>query len=247
MTYLYFTPEHVQGEPHADVLGAVDRQPADDQALRLDDVGRGLHARRHVGAHVSDRGAALDGDEPIAFEIGIKARRIERVDEAGAGEIADHGAVLGRDRAEILGADHAAGAVHVLHQHARIAGDVPADVFGEQAAFDVGRPADGEVDQERQPLALVERLVGVGAADRRRETREQRAESDCEARPFLPRSRLARHRSACGRGSLNAAAPGLRWCSGASGAAPRAGNPCARGSSTNCPRRTRSPSRHSCS
>ena len=43
----------------------------------------------------------------------------------------------------------------------RIAVDMLGDVLGEQPAFDVGRAAGREVDQQRQPLALVERLVGA--------------------------------------------------------------------------------------
>jgi hypothetical protein len=46
---------------------------------------------------------------------------------------------------------------------------MPHDVLGEHPSFDVGRPAGREVDQEGEPLALVEGVVGVSAcrADQR--------------------------------------------------------------------------------
>jgi hypothetical protein len=44
----------------------------------------------------------------------------------------------------------------------RLAGDVARNVFGEQPAFDVGRTADREVDENVQPLPGIEWLVGTG-------------------------------------------------------------------------------------
>ena len=107
---------------------SADSPPAIEPS-RLDDICCGFQAGRHIGANVSDRCAALDGDEPIAFEIKTKARRIERVHEAGTGQIANHGAVFGRQRAQIFGAHDTAGAVHILHHHAWITGDMAADIF----------------------------------------------------------------------------------------------------------------------
>jgi hypothetical protein len=40
--------------------------------------------------------------------------------------------------------------------------DVLCEMPGQEAALDVGRPAGGEVDDEREPLAFVEWLVGGG-------------------------------------------------------------------------------------
>jgi hypothetical protein len=54
-----------------------------------------------------------------------------------------------------------AGAFHVLNDDVRLAVDVAREVLGEQAALDVGRPPGGEVDQDGEALALVERLVGM--------------------------------------------------------------------------------------
>ena len=68
-------------------------------------------------------------------------------------------AVARPDLADIVGADEAAGAIAVLHDDLRLAVDVLGDVLGQQPALDVGRAAGREVDQQREPLALVERLL----------------------------------------------------------------------------------------
>jgi len=101
----------------------------------------------------------LVGDELVGLEIHAPAFRLAHVDPRRAAEVADHGAVLGSNLADILRADHAAGAVHVLHDHVRRAVDMPSQIFREQPALDVGRPAGGEVDQQGEALALVERLL----------------------------------------------------------------------------------------
>ena len=54
---------------------------------------------------------------------------------------------LRRDLAEIGCPDQAAGAIDVLYDDVRAAVDVPADVTGEQAAFDVGGAAGAVIDQ----------------------------------------------------------------------------------------------------
>ena len=146
----------------AQVLGRVDAQPADDEVLRLGDVGRLLHPRRDVGAHEMHGGAGLGGDELVGLEVDAEALGIERVHEGGAGEIAGDAAVARRHLAQILGADDAAGAVHVLDDDVRRAVDMAGEMPGEQAALDVGRSAGGEVDQDSETFALVEGIVGVG-------------------------------------------------------------------------------------
>ena len=45
---------------------------------------------------------------------------------------------------------------------AGLALDMLDQVLGEQKSFDVGRPAGGEIDQQRDPLAFVEGVRGVG-------------------------------------------------------------------------------------
>ena len=134
-----------------------------------------LHAGRDVGAHEMHGGAGLGGDELVGLEVDAEALGIERVHEGGAGEVARHAAVARRHLAQILGADDAAGAVHVLDDDVRLAFDVARKMLGEQAALDVGRAAGSEVDQDGEPLALVEGIVGVrrrcGERDKRRKAR----------------------------------------------------------------------------
>jgi hypothetical protein len=66
------------------------------------------------------------------------------------------------DLADIGGAHQAAGAVLVLHDDAGRAVEVLAEMLDQQPSLDVARPAGREVDQQGQPLALVERIVGTG-------------------------------------------------------------------------------------
>src|SRR6478736_654686 len=65
---------------------------------------------------LGDAGAGLVGDEFIAAEVDTEALGIVGVAPGGPGEIAERGAVLGGDLAEIAGPDHAAGAIHVLNE-----------------------------------------------------------------------------------------------------------------------------------
>ena len=148
-------------EPQAQVLRRIDAQAPDDEVLRLGDVGRLLHPGRDVGAHEMHRGAGLSRHELVGLEVDAKALGVERIHEGGAGEIARHGAVARRHLAEVLGADDAAGPLHVLDDDVGLAVDVAGEMLGEQAPLDVGRPAGGEIDQDREPLALVERIVGM--------------------------------------------------------------------------------------
>ena len=91
--------------------------------------------------------------------------------------MAHHGAILGRDLAEIGGSDQTAGAVDVLHDDAGIAVDVPADMARKQPALDVGGAAGAVVDQHRKPLALVERLVRLGAGRQHRDSESRHCSS----------------------------------------------------------------------
>src|SRR3974390_2760218 len=83
-------------------------------------------------------GAGWVGDKLVLAEIDPPAVRITDIEPGRAAEIADYGAVLRRDLAQILGADQAAGTVHVLDDEAGLAVDMLDKIFGEQAAFDVG-------------------------------------------------------------------------------------------------------------
>ena len=184
--------QHVEGDPHADVLRGVDAQAAADQAGRLDDVGRLLHAGRHVGAHEVDGGAGLRRDELVGLEVDAEALGVERIDEGGAGEVAGHGAVARRHLAHVLGADDAAGTVHVLDHDVGRAVDVAHQVFGEHPRLDVGRSAGGGVDQDGEPPALVEGIIGVRRGGGEHEQGAKRDDGAHEA-PRVPAERaLAR-------------------------------------------------------
>src|SRR5262249_34526003 len=74
--------------------------------------------------------------------------------------------------------------------------DMPGEMLGQQAPLDIGRSAGGEVDDEREPLALVVGLVRASMRD----ADERRAESDhdgaqAEHRKRTPgvRARLLQH------------------------------------------------------
>ena len=118
-----------------------------------------VDARRHVLAHVVDGGAAGVADVLVGLEVDAEALRLGGEIPGGGGEEAHHRAVLGRDLAEIHGAVGAAAARHVLDDQLRRAVDVLDEVPREHAGVDVGGGAGVEVDQQRQPLALVERLL----------------------------------------------------------------------------------------
>src|SRR6185437_923187 len=121
--------------------------------------------------HVSDAGAGLVGDEFIGAEVDAEALGIVGVAPGGAGEIAERGAVLGCDLAEVAGPDHAARAIHVLNEDAGMAVDVLDQMLCKQPALDIGRPASGKVDDEGNPLSSVEWFVG----------RDRRAAYECRA------------------------------------------------------------------
>ena len=138
-----------------------------------------------VGAHIGDAGAGLVGDEFICAEVDAEALGIVGVAPGGAGEIAERGAVLGRDLAEIAGPDHAAGAIHVLNEDAGLAVDVLDQMLCEQPALDIGRATGGKVDDEGEPLAFVEWFVGCGL----RAAQQYRAEPEKNGRHAQGRHR----------------------------------------------------------
>src|SRR4029453_18730209 len=119
-----------------------------------EEIGRLLDARRHVGAHEIDRGAALEADELVVAEVDAKEIGRARVAPGGGGDVAKHRAVLGGDLAEIMRAVVAAAARVVLHDDVGMAVDVLGEVPREYSALDVARRAGIEVDQDGEPLAL---------------------------------------------------------------------------------------------
>ena len=164
--------QHVERETDQQILGVLGAETARHQVLRLDDVGRVLEPGGDVAARIVDGAAGLIGEKIIGAKIGAKALRIVGIAPGGAGEIAHHGAVLGRHLAQIAGPDHAAGTVHVLHDHGRPALDVIGQMLGEQPPLDIGRSPGREVDEHGQPLAFVVGIVGEG----RRGEHRQRAQ-----------------------------------------------------------------------
>ncbi len=94
-------------------------------------------------------------------------QRLER--NAALGR-ADVQAVLGGDDGDIIGHHEPAAAGHVAHDHLRIAGDVLADVLGDEAGVDVIAAAGGQADVEGDGLVLEEfgRALGEGRPRNRR-------------------------------------------------------------------------------
>ena len=156
-----FHAEHVESEADHQILGILRPEPAGDDALRLGDVGGSLDAGRDVGAGEDDADARLVGEELECLERHAEFLRRHDLAPRRAGEIAHHGAVFGRDLAEVIGADHAAGAVHVLHDDAGLAGDVPDEMFGENPPLDIRRSAGGKVYDDVDALPFVVGLVRV--------------------------------------------------------------------------------------
>src|SRR5262245_39602165 len=115
-----------------------------------------------------DAAARQHCDKFVAAEIDAEA--LGRGDKAlaCAGKISQHRAVARRDLAEIFSADDTTGAAHVLHDDARVAGDVPSDMTRQHARFQIGRTAGVVVDKNGKLLAGVERLLsrGMSAAKR---------------------------------------------------------------------------------
>src|SRR5438067_12316873 len=119
-----------------------------------------LAARQSVGADIIDGVAGLVSDELEAPQIDPVTFRVGDEFPGRAGEVTRHAAVARRNLAKIIGTDEAAGAVLVLDHDEWLALDMPAEIFRQEAALDVGGSTRREVDQERQALALVERIGG---------------------------------------------------------------------------------------
>src|SRR5262249_8007585 len=83
---------------------------------------------------------------------------------------------------QIVGPNKPAGAVLVLHDDASRAVDMLNEMLGDQPALDVGRPAGCEVDDEVEPLALVERVLSLAARRNTGEDDGKRRDGDAHAR-----------------------------------------------------------------
>src|SRR5262249_40385942 len=149
--------EHVLVEERIDVgIGAGAFTAECD--LRLQNVAPGLHRRGVPGD--AARYFVADAAEPGEFravERGGRGREQWR-GRNGAAEGAERGAVLGRDRIDVLRGAQAPGAGHVLRHDRRPARDMLADVAGDQPAVEVVAAADAVADDEIDGLAAVEIL-----------------------------------------------------------------------------------------
>ena len=84
---------------------------------------------------------------------------------AETAEIAERQSVGRGDFADVIAADQAAGAGHVPGEDRGIAGNMRAEMPGDEPAFGIGRAARREVDEQGDLLALVEgRRLRSGAA-----------------------------------------------------------------------------------
>src|SRR5262249_3894430 len=151
--------QDIEHEADAEIAASIGGDATRNETLRLENIGWLLDARRHVGSHIVDHRAALEADELVVPKIETEGLRMAGEVPGAAGEIAERGAVLGRDLAEILRAVVAAGARDVLHDHLRLPIDVLGDMPPEYAPLDVGRGAGIEVDQHGQALAFVEGIL----------------------------------------------------------------------------------------
>ena len=82
----------------------------------------------------------------------------QRIDDRATGDEAEPRSVLRRSVGETCGCDRAAGAGHVLHDHGRIAGNVPAVVPRIETRGQVVAAARREPDHDRHLLAAEEVL-----------------------------------------------------------------------------------------
>src|SRR5262249_40203215 len=119
--------------------------------------------RLDVAAHEMDASAGDHGNEFVAAEIDGEALGIGDVALGGRGEIAQHGPVLRRDLAQVLGADQAGSSPHVLHNDVWAACHVPSNMPRKNTGLDVGRPTRVIVDEYRELLA---RVVALRAGPR---------------------------------------------------------------------------------
>src|SRR4051794_17599281 len=97
---------------------------------------------------------AADPGELVAVELRLLVSE-QRIEASAAADGAEHRAVLGRDVVEPVSEAEAAGALHVLRRHRRIAGDVLAHVTRDQPGIDVIAAAHAVADHEIDVLAFI--------------------------------------------------------------------------------------------
>ncbi len=153
------------------------RRPAEPARI-VDRLHRGVLADEQ---EVSVVGVARRGAEPgqrarVEPHIGVVADDGEERHVARKG--GDRGAVVRRGIGEEVDGAQTAGARHVLHDHVWIAGNVPAEMSGEQPSIDVIAAAGAVADDQLDLLALVELGDRIGARIRERKHERRRRDDD---------------------------------------------------------------------
>ena len=121
----------------------------------LHDVGRDLEAGRRVLARVGDQRLLHAGDH-LEIRIVDAKRRISQELRNHIDREKTDGFAVGHGLGELIGADHAAGAAHVLDDDGGLARNVRGQMLGDDAPLDIGRAAGRVVDDHGDGLALVE-------------------------------------------------------------------------------------------
>src|SRR6266850_2333581 len=171
---IVFQPKNVERQPETQIFVAVERQAGRFEALRLCDVRGLLDSRCDIGTDVTDGHAAHRSDKRQLHQIGSQSRALHHVMIIRSGKISDSQSVLLGRLAQEIDPGHSAGSGHVLHDHRRVAGDMPGQMTSDDSPFDIRRPARREVDKEGNILSLVKRrLRGEGKVDKRDRSEDQ--------------------------------------------------------------------------
>ena len=163
--------EH-RAQEHREIVEVRARPFAAERERFCQHVVPGLHrigvpsrAQAHIVGDVADPGVAAGVELKVAEQ---------RLHGKAARHGADHAAVLGRDREDVLRGLEASRPRHVLRDHFRITRDVLAHMAREQPRIEVVAASRGEADDHRDGAAGIKILDAGGAG---RERSEQSAES----------------------------------------------------------------------
>ena len=127
------------------------------ELLRFDEVRGFLDAGRHISADVRNGDAVHAGDKAELADIDAQSGIFDLMLKQRAGKVSRGETVRLGDFTDIINRRQSAAATHVLNRDRRASGNMPRQVFSEDARFDIGRTAGGEVDDEVDSLALIER------------------------------------------------------------------------------------------
>jgi hypothetical protein len=137
-----------------------------------------------------DRDRARDRADPIELariELGLITGAFEeRIERHEVVDGAQDGAVLRGDVVDEGGAAASAGSGHILHDHARVAGHVPAEVPLQQPRVKIVASARRGRHDRGDALSFIEVGDGVGAWAGRAQAAERREHN--QASPALPRN-----------------------------------------------------------